>query len=77
MTKARSPRKLWDHCLELEAFICSHMALDQYELEGQVPETIMSGQTADISHFTEFGWCDWIVWWDSSSSFPEAKELLG
>jgi hypothetical protein len=77
MTKARSPRNLWDHCLELEGFIRSHTALDQYELEGQVPETIMSGQTADISQFAEFGWYDWIVWWDTSSGFPEAKELLG
>ena len=76
MTKARSPRNLWDHCLELKGFIRSHTALDQYELEGQVPETIVSGQTADISQFAEFGWYDWIVWWDTSSGFPEAKELL-
>ena len=77
MTKSRSPRNLWDHCMELEAFIRSHTALDQYELQGQVPETIMSGQTADISQFSEFAWYDWIIWWDTSSGFPEAKEVLG
>ena len=49
--KMKSPGKLWDHCIELEANIRSHTALDIYELEGRVPETMLSGQTADISLF--------------------------
>ena len=54
--KKRSPLKLWDHCLELEAHIQSNMALNSYELQGQVLETILSGQTADISLFVQHGW---------------------
>ena len=46
-----SPAKLWDHCVEIEALIRSHTALDIYELQGQVPETLLSGKTADISPF--------------------------
>ena len=58
--KMKSPGKLWDHCIELEANIRSHTVLDIYELEGQVPETMLSGQMADISPFMEHGWYDWV-----------------
>jgi transposase len=54
--RAGSPAKLWDHCLELEGAIRSHTALDSYDLQGQVPETILSGQTADVSPYAECAW---------------------
>jgi len=53
MMASGAPHKLWDHCIELQSYIRSHAALDIYELQGQVPETILSGQTADISPFVE------------------------
>lgn len=68
----KSPAKLWDHCIELEAYIRSHTALDSYELNGQVPETIVSGQTADISPFIEYGWYDWCKYYDSGQQFPDS-----
>jgi hypothetical protein len=63
--------------LELEAYIRSNTALDSFELQGQVPETILSGQTADISPFVEHGWYYWVKWYDSQASFPEPRERLG
>jgi hypothetical protein len=53
MAASKCPQRIWDHCIELEALIQSHTALDLFELQGQVPETIVSGQTADISLFIE------------------------
>ena len=50
MLRSGSPKPYWDHCLELEANIRSHTALDIYGLQGQVPETLMTGQTGDISN---------------------------
>ena len=75
--KARSPKKLWDHALELESYICSNTAIAHPELEGQVPETIMSGQMADISPFAALGWYDWIKYYDSVHGYPKHKEILG
>ena len=75
MMSKQSPSSLWDHCLELESMIRSNTALDIYSLEGQVPETIMSGQTSDISPFVEAGWYDFVYAWDQSA-FPEPKEIL-
>ena len=75
--RSLSPAKLWDHCIELEALILSHTALDIYELQGQVPETLLSGKTADISSFIEHEWYDFVKWFDHGSSFPEPKEVHG
>ena len=77
MAKKHSPAKLWDHCLELEAYIHSNMALDLYELQGQVPETLLSGQTSDILPFVECGWYDWVFWYDTQAKYPEPHEVLG
>ena len=56
MLKSGSPKNLWDHCIELEEIILSHTDLDIYGLEGQVPETVISGKTGDISSLCEFEW---------------------
>ena len=77
MTKTRSPKCLWDHCLELEAYVRSCTSNDIFMTAGQVPETIMTGNTADISHIAEFGWYDWVMFCDNVPSFPDDKLILG
>jgi hypothetical protein len=61
MIKTGSPKCLWDHCLEPEAYVRSCTSNDIYMTAGQVPETIMTGNTADISQIAEFGWYDWVM----------------
>ena len=77
MVRSGSPRRLWDDCIELASIVRSHMALDMYRLQGQVPETIMLGQTADISFISEFGWYEWVYYNESIAQFPASKMLLG
>ncbi len=77
MIKTGSPKCLWDHCLELEAYVCSCTSNDISMTAGQVPETIMTGNTADISHIAEFGWYDWVMFCDNKPSFPDEKLILG
>jgi hypothetical protein len=43
---------------------------------GQVPETMMTGITADISHICQFGWYDWVMYYDATASFPHDKALI-
>jgi hypothetical protein len=50
MIKTGSPRVLWDHCIELEELIHSSTSNDVYMTNGEVPETIMTGITTNISH---------------------------
>jgi hypothetical protein len=44
---------------------------------GQVPETIMTANTANISHIAEFGWYDWVIFCDDEPSFLDDKLILG
>ena len=37
----------------------------------------MTGSTAYISHISEFGWNDWVVFWDNVPTFPDDKLTLG
>ena len=77
IAKTQTPSKLWDHCLELEGYIRSHTSINSFEIQGQVPETVLSGQTADISPFVELPWYGWVYYWDSKAQYPESKEKLG
>ncbi len=77
MIKTRSPKTLWDHCIELEALMCSLTSNDIYMTNGKVPETIMTSSTADISHISEFDWYNWVLLRDNTPTYPDEKQILG
>ena len=76
MVWSKAPKQLWDHCLELESSICSHVAHNIFNQRGVVPETISLGQTADISPFAEHGWYEWVKYRDQVIPFPKDKFIL-
>ena len=49
LLRSGAPKHLWDDCLELEAYIRSNIAHEIYKLDGEVLETVMSGETLDNS----------------------------
>jgi len=55
----------------------SNIAHSSYGLAGQVPETMVSGETANISSIAEFKWYEWVMFRDTSISFPDSKMVLG
>jgi len=73
MVASHAPRKLWDHCAELKAKIISHTARGHYKLQNQVPETVLTGQTADISPLAEYRWYEWVKYLD----YNLKEEALG
>ena len=42
-----------------------------------MPETIMMGETADISFICQFKWYEWIYYNDTTVQFPDQKVILG
>ena len=60
LIKSRAPKRLWNDCLELESYIQSNTVYGIYKLDGEVPKTILSGETSD-SHFYEFEWFDQVM----------------
>ena len=63
--------------MELEAYIQYHTANVHSNLKCDVPETVMSGETDDISEFYKHGWYDWIKLRDTTVAYPESKLVLG
>jgi hypothetical protein len=77
MIATGTPKRLWDDCLEYRAYVRSNTALNIFDLDGQVPETVMTGQQADISPWCDFQWYQWVKYYDERASFPEDKQVLG
>ena len=77
MIRTGSPKVLWDDCLELEAEIWSSTASNIFELEGEVPKTVMNGETTNITQLCEFGWYDWVYFHDNAVTYPDDKWVLG
>ncbi|KAL7480721.1 hypothetical protein ACHAW6_006386 [Cyclotella cf. meneghiniana] len=76
-TQSGAPRQLWCFVLEYESYVRLHTAHDIFQLDGHVPETVVSGKTADISPFCEFGFWDWVKFREDSVTFPEDQTVLG
>jgi len=77
MIRTGSPKCLWDHSIELQAYIRSCTSNGIYMTAGQTPETIMSRSTADISNICEFAWFDWVMFRDNVPTYPDDKLILG
>ena len=41
------------------------------------PYTATLGDQADISNLCQFGWYEWVYYWDSLAGYPHQKEYLG
>jgi hypothetical protein len=70
------PKRLWDDCLVIEAYVRSNTALYIFGLEGQFPESRVKGETVDISTIADYGWYEWVTFLDTDASFPVSKIQL-
>ena len=68
---------MWDDCLELKAYTRSNTAHELYKFEGEIPETVMSGETSDISQFCKLEWFKWVMFHDETTPFPDDVLKLG
>jgi hypothetical protein len=77
MFSSQVPKRLWNDCIELKQYVQSNTWNERFVNGGKVPETIVSGETADISTFAQHHWYEWIMFRDTSVSFPGDKLVLG
>jgi hypothetical protein len=55
----------------------SHTSLDIFDLEGQVPESKVKGETVDISTIADYAWNELVKFRDTTAKFPVSKIQLG
>jgi hypothetical protein len=75
MIASHCPIRLWDECIELMADINSHTVHENFGLDGQTPQALITGSTPDISILAEFGWYEWVKWFDEKARFPTEQEV--
>jgi hypothetical protein len=76
MNARNIPAIFWDRVIMWCAEVRSHMALNHIELDGEVPATVISGDTSDISYLAEFSIYDW-VWYITPASHATQNKRLG
>ena len=69
LLQSRAPKHMWDDCLELEAYVRSNIAHDIYKLDGEIPKTVMLGDTSAIIQCCKLQWFKWIMFQDETASF--------
>ena len=77
LTRYGVPRQLWCFGLEYKLYVCSHTAHEIYKLDGRVPETVVSWETADVSPFYKFGFWNWVKFQKKGVTFPGDALVLG
>ena len=77
MREMDSPLVLWDYCAERRALIFNLTAKNLFQLGGQNPHTATFGTEGDISNICNFGWYEWVYFWNGSSAFPFPTKILG
>ena len=77
MVRAGAPKKIWDDALEYEAYNRLNTAHTIYIFQGEVPETVMLGETSDIRQFVELLYYKWVMFRDDPIQFPDENPVLG
>jgi hypothetical protein len=76
MVCAGAPKPFWANAIELKAYVCSNTAHNIYSLQEEVPETVMSSKSLDISQFCEFAFYDWVMFCNEPITFPNDNPVL-
>jgi hypothetical protein len=71
------PKLCWDYCLVMESYARSHTTLGIFSLEGQVHESRVEVEPADISPMAENAWYEWVKFRDTSDSKIQLDREMG
>jgi len=75
--ETHSPLVLWDYCAEQRASIFTLTVRDLFQLQGSNPYTATLDEEGDISSLCQFGWFDWVYFYDDTQPYPYSKAMLG
>ena len=75
MAAKKTPAVLWDDGLMYYSAVRCHTVNSIHETQGEVPQTIITGEQADISWLAEFGWYDYVWYLSPEDSSMERKKL--
>jgi hypothetical protein len=71
-----APGRLGDYCTAYHSEIRNLTAHPHYNLQGRTPYELVTGNTPDISEYTDFAWYDNVWYFDQEAAFPENRRKL-
>ena len=79
MRAADSPLVFWCLCIERRARINCATAKDNFNLKGDTPHSMLTGELTDISNLCNFAWYEWVKFRREGpqADFPYPTEHLG
>ena len=77
MIQKVSTKQLWYHCIELGDLVLSNTAYSAFELDGEVPETWMTRQIANISNICDYECYQWVMLHDQPITYPDFMVVPG
>ena len=76
MLQENSLLLFWDYCTENRAAITNMTAKELFQLKGQTPHFATFGEEGDISNIFQFGWYEWVYFWETTAKFPFPAHVL-
>ena len=77
MLQEKSLLFFWDYCAERKAAITNMTSKDLFQLQGQTPHFATFGEEGDISKICQFGWYEWVYFWETTAKPPFPAHVLG
>ena len=65
-----------DFCLEHQVRIYNLTARDHFKVHGINPHMATTGEEADISNVSTYGWYEWCYYREHTNRFPHNQEVL-
>jgi len=75
MSATNTPGVLWDDGLQHYSAVRCQTVNSTHKTQGEVPQTIITGEQADISWLTEFGWYTYVWYMSPEDTSMERKKL--
>ena len=77
MLQENSPLVFWDYCAERRAAITNMTTKKLFQLKEQTPHFTKFGEEGDISKICQFGWYEWVYFWETTEKAPFPAHVLG
>ena len=77
MLQENPPLVFCKYCAERRAAITNMTAKDLFQLQGQTPHFATFDEEGDISNICQFGWYEWVYFWETTVKFPFPVHVLG
>jgi len=75
MSATNTPGVLWDDGLQHYSAVRYHTVNTIHETQGEVPQTIITGDQSDTSWLAEFGWYTYVWYMSPEDTSMERKKL--